>query len=84
MNKKMAMKVRNLSCVLGFAITSSAQISLSKIDIPLSLEFVYHHLLGSRLIASTLSKPMQPPFPMQYNLDKRCEYHGAVLGHSVE
>lgn len=55
MNKKMAMKVRNLSCVLGFAITSSAQISLSKIDIPLPLEFVYQHMLGSGLIASVKS-----------------------------
>ena len=27
---------------------------------------------------------MQPPFLIWYNLDKRCEYHGGVLGHSFE
>jgi hypothetical protein len=58
--------------------------SLSKVDIPLPLEFVYQYLLGSRLIASTPSNPMQPPFPIWYNPDKRCEYHGGVLGHSFE
>jgi hypothetical protein len=57
---------------------------LSKVDIPMRLEFVYQYLLGSRLIAPTPSNLMQPPFPIWYNPDKRYEYHGRVLGHSFE
>jgi hypothetical protein len=57
---------------------------LSKIDIPLPLEFVYQHLLDSRLITPTSSNSIQPLFPRWYNPDKICEYHGGVLGHSIE
>jgi hypothetical protein len=53
----MTLKVGNLSYVVwsGPVVASTAQMSLSKVDIPLPLEFVYQHLLGSRLIASTSS-----------------------------
>jgi hypothetical protein len=27
---------------------------------------------------------MQPPFSRWYNPNKRCEYQGGVLGHSIE
>jgi hypothetical protein len=27
---------------------------------------------------------MQPPFSRWYNPDKRSEYHGTVIGHSIE
>ena len=56
---------------------------LSKIDIPLPLEFAFQHLLDSGLIVVPLSNLMQPPYSMWYNLDERCEYQGGVLGHLV-
>jgi hypothetical protein len=57
---------------------------LSNIDIPLPLEFVYQHLLDSRLIALVPSNIMQPTFSRWYNLDERCEYQGRVLSHLVD
>jgi hypothetical protein len=56
----------------------------AKIDMPQPLKFVYQHLLRPRLVVLTPSNPMQPLFPRWYNPDKRCEYHGGVLGHSFE
>jgi len=70
-------------CTSGLIIASS-QMPLSKIDISLSLEFVYQHLLSYGLIALTPSNPMQPSFPRWYDPDQRCECHSDVLGHSIE
>jgi hypothetical protein len=55
--------------------------SLLEIGIPLPLDFVDQHLLGSELIASTLSNPTQPQFSRWYNPDMRYEYHCGVLSH---
>ena len=74
----------NLGYVSGLAITSTTQMSLSKINIPLPLEFVYQYLLDSEILTLTLSKPMQPPFSRWYDLNQRCDYHNRVLGHSFE
>jgi hypothetical protein len=43
-------QVRNLSYMVqpNLIVASFAQVSLSKIDIPLSLEYVYQHMLDSR------------------------------------
>jgi hypothetical protein len=56
----------------------------AKIDIPRPLKFVYQHLLRPRFVVLIPSTPMQPLFPRWYNPDKRCEYHGGVLGHSFQ
>ena len=69
---------------LGLAVTLTARMPLSKIDIHLPLKFVYQHLLDYGLVASTLSNHMQPSFPRWYNPNDRCEYHGGVLGHLIE
>jgi len=74
----------NLSCASGLAITSTTQMPLSEINIPLPLEFVYQYLLGSGILTPTLSKPMQPPFSRWYDPNQRCDYHSGVLGHSIE
>jgi len=43
-------QVGNLSYMVqpNLVVASSTQVSLSKIDIPLSLEYVYQHMLDSR------------------------------------
>jgi hypothetical protein len=56
----------------------------AKIDIPPPLDFVYQHMSDSRLVASTPLNLIQPSFSRWYNPDKRCEYHGGVLGHSFK
>ena len=68
----------------SLVVTPTIQLPLSKIDIPLPLKFVYQYLLDFGLLTLTLSKPLQLPFPTWYDLDQRCEYHGGVLGHSIE
>jgi hypothetical protein len=75
-------------CYLYGLVMSHYSINCSnvfaKIDIPRPLKFVYKHLLRPRFVVPTPSTPMQPLFPRWYNPDKRCEYHGGVLGHSFE
>jgi hypothetical protein len=63
--------VGNLSYVvqLDLIVALSAQVPLSKIDIPLSLEFVYQHLLDFELVTPTPSNPIQPLFLRWYNPD---------------
>jgi len=56
----------------------------AKIYIPRLLEYLYQHLLDSRLIALTPSNPIQPSFSRWYNPEKRFEYHWGILCHSVE
>jgi len=59
----MTLKVRNL----GSAVQSVLAVS---IIIPLPLDFVYQHLLDSRLVASTPLNHMQTLFPRWYNPDE--------------
>ena len=46
-----------LSCASNLAIVSTTLMSLSKINIPLPLEFVYQYLLDSRLLTSLCQYP---------------------------
>ncbi|XP_027922767.1 uncharacterized protein LOC114180664 [Vigna unguiculata] len=42
------------------------------------------HLLQKRLVAICPMKPMQPPFPKNYDPNAKCDYHGGGVGHSTE
>ena len=35
-------------------------------------------------ISVLLAKPRRPPYPRGYDANARCEYHGGVIGHSIE
>jgi len=42
------------------------------------------HLLQKRLVAICPMKPVQPPFPKNYDPNAKCDYHGGGVGHSAE
>jgi len=42
------------------------------------------HVLQKRLVAIFSMKPMQPPFPKNYDPNAKCDYHRGGVGHSTE
>ncbi|EOY09160.1 Uncharacterized protein TCM_024561 [Theobroma cacao] len=40
--------------------------------------------IGLRPNHLVAAMPMKPPYPKWYNLNTRCDYHGGVMGHSIE
>jgi len=42
------------------------------------------YLLNNAMVAMSLAKIPQPPFPQGYNSNGACAYHGGVPGHSIE
>ena len=41
-------------------------------------------LIQNYRIFVLLTKPRRPPYPREYDVNARCEYHGGVEGHSTE
>ena len=52
--------------------------------IPMTYTELLPHLLQKRLVAICPMKPMQPPFPKNYDPNAKCDYHGGGVGHSTE
>jgi len=42
------------------------------------------YLLNNAMVAISLAKIPQPPFPRGYNSNVTCAYNGGVLGHSIK
>ena len=53
-----------------------------------SLPMTYKELLPILIqnygISVLSAKPRRPPYPKEYDANARCEYHGGVIGHSIE
>ena len=53
-----------------------------------SLPMTYRELLPILIqnygISVLPAKPRRPPYPRGYDANARCEYHGGVIGHSIE
>ena len=53
-----------------------------------SLPMTYRKLLPILIqnygISVLPAKPRRPPYPKEYDANARCEYHGGVIGHSIE
>ena len=47
--------------------------------IPMLYMELLPHLLQKRLVAICPMKPMQPPFPKNYDPNAKCDYHGGGL-----
>jgi len=41
-------------------------------------------LLRKALVAVCPMRPLQPPYPKNYNANTKCDYHGGAVGHSTE
>jgi len=52
--------------------------------IPMTYTGLLPHLLQKRLVAICPMKPMQPPFPKNYDPNAKCDYHRGGVGHSTE
>jgi len=52
--------------------------------IPMSYTELLPSLLQSALVAICPSKPPQPPYSRNYDPNAKCDYHGGVVGHSIE
>ena len=52
--------------------------------IPVSYADLLTYLLDNAMVVVSPSKIPQPLFPRGYNSNVTCDYHGRVLGHSIE
>jgi len=52
--------------------------------IPMTYTKLLPRLLQSGLVASCPPKPLQPPYPKNYDENAKCDYHGGAPGHSTE
>ncbi|XP_017970675.1 PREDICTED: uncharacterized protein LOC108660805 [Theobroma cacao] len=52
--------------------------------IPISYGKLFHQLVHDHLVAAMPIEPLKPPYPKWYNPNARCDYHGGVMGHSIE
>ena len=50
----------------------------------MSYEEVLPILIQNYGISVIPVRPRRPPYPKEYDINARCEYHGGVGGHSVE
>ncbi|KAE8673052.1 Detected protein of unknown function [Hibiscus syriacus] len=52
--------------------------------IPMTYKELYHQLLDIHVVSPYPVEPMKPPYPKWYDENAHCEYHGGVLGHTIE
>ncbi|KAK8562408.1 hypothetical protein V6N12_010489 [Hibiscus sabdariffa] len=52
--------------------------------LPISYDELYTQLYKADLVRPYIVAPFHPPFPAWYDEKARCDYHGGVLGHSIE
>ena len=52
--------------------------------IPMSYIELLPSLLQNVVVAICPMKPLQPPYPRNYDPNTKCEYHCEVVGHSIE
>ncbi|GMI70908.1 hypothetical protein HRI_000760100 [Hibiscus trionum] len=52
--------------------------------IPMSYADLYTHLYEAELVRPYHVTPFKPPFPAWYDENANYEYHGGVLGHTIE
>ncbi|GKV11298.1 hypothetical protein SLEP1_g22563 [Rubroshorea leprosula] len=45
---------------------------------------VFRQLIAARLVTPVPMVPLNPPFPIWYNPQVRCEYHSGGVGHDLE
>jgi len=41
-------------------------------------------LLRNALVAICPMKPLEPPYPKNFDVNATCDYHGRTIGHSIE
>ncbi|RDY06932.1 hypothetical protein CR513_09005, partial [Mucuna pruriens] len=42
------------------------------------------HLIQNSLVVPIPLKPIQPPYPKNYNPNAKCDYHADTIGHTTE
>ncbi|RDX97072.1 hypothetical protein CR513_20199, partial [Mucuna pruriens] len=52
--------------------------------IPMTYTTLFPQLLQKYMITMVLVKPMEPPYPRNYDPNAKCDYHAGVVGHSTE
>jgi len=52
--------------------------------IPISYTELLPTLRQRVMVSISPMKPLQPPYPKFYNANAKCDYHGGVVGHSIE
>lgn len=52
--------------------------------IPMTYREILPNLLCKNLIEVCPTKPVRPPYPKNYDINARCDYHGRASGHSTE
>ncbi|GKV15498.1 hypothetical protein SLEP1_g26285 [Rubroshorea leprosula] len=52
--------------------------------LPTSYTEVFRQLIAARLVTPVPMVPLNPPFPIWYNPQARCEYHSGGVGHDLE
>jgi len=52
--------------------------------IPVSYMDLLPTLLRKALVTVCPMRPLQPPYPKNYNANAKCDYHGGAVGYSIE
>ncbi|RDX71529.1 hypothetical protein CR513_49111, partial [Mucuna pruriens] len=52
--------------------------------IPMSYTALFHQLLQKQMITTMPLRPLEPPYPRNYNPNAKCEYHEGGPGHTTE
>ena len=52
--------------------------------LPMSYTELLPVLIQNYGISAIPARPKRPPYPKKYDVNAKCEYHGGVVGHSVE
>ncbi|RDX78460.1 hypothetical protein CR513_41265, partial [Mucuna pruriens] len=52
--------------------------------IPMSYTALLHQLLQKQMISTVPLRPLEPPYPRNYNPTAKCEYHEGGPGHTTE
>jgi len=86
MNQQKTLTVGNLNYVVepSLVVSSTTPISLPKIYIPLPCEVYLPAPIRFQTFCLTPTNPMQPPFSMWYNPDKRCDVMVGSSNISIE
>ena len=53
-------------------------------SLPMTYRELFPILIQNYGISVLTAKPRRPPYPKEYDANARCEYHGGVIGHSIE
>ncbi|RDX65987.1 hypothetical protein CR513_55298, partial [Mucuna pruriens] len=51
---------------------------------PMSYTTLFHQLLQKRIITTAPLRPLEAPYPQNYNPNAKCEYHEGGPGHTTE